>query len=317
MHLSKTSRWAIVSLTLFASIHSGAHAQETTNLVYSVVAGEAPPECSLRPKGESDEGNVDAKDYLTGLCHVTWPAGSLAVVSDDRRHYVIRNTRDNLEQIKRAFSDHLQPPQVDIEWSLVAFRQSDIEKLQNEDRITAASLRELMRKGRSRLVTSARTLTKSGQEARFRDVREITYQTELVYESATNRSGQASFALLPCNPEMREAGTILQCVPDTAGSDTFVNLMITCQWVALRRWENYEAASGAGAENPKVSLRTPVFDVTSLDSQITVRSGEPTLIGGGKNLETDWICFQFLKAEIIKPKPTTQAIGASAFPPSH
>jgi len=309
--MKKIKQWVIV----FISICSSALAQEDTNLYYRVIACGSP---LSRCSSTSKEVNRDVKDYLAERCHVNWPNGSMAILADDRSNFIVRNTRENLDKISNIIWAHLWGPQVAIECSIIAFRQDDIESLQKKDGVTPETLHGLRQRGRSKLITTASTRTKAGNEVVFKDVQEVIYQTQLITKSITNSAGDISVALIPCNDTMREVGTILQVYPDVAGSDKLINLTIHFQWITLSRWENYGSAlSTKGKEGKTVSLKTPIFDVSSAESTtITVRTGETILLGSGKNVGSDWVYFHLLKAEIIPAeanntngKPSASAVG--------
>lgn len=284
----------------------GACAQEDTKLYYKVF--------SLQPnlwermsddcdrEHESGVSNADWRKFLSRDTGATWPAGSEAITSlDDSTHLIVRNTRANLSLIDRLFSSLIcaSRKQVVIEFSIVSFRAEDIDRLQMGEGVSIESLTKLRKEGHSELVTTARVVTKSGQEAIAKDVQEITCPTEMSYGFGTNQVGNSSWAVIPSAFEMREVGTILQVLPELFESGQTINLALNPQWVTLNRWEVFESGAGSRGDNKKVPLRVPVFDNSAVQTQFTMKNGETVLLGGGKKMDENRVQYQFIRAEAV------------------
>ena len=284
-------------MAVLAAVCGVACAQEDTNLYYKAFY--------YRTANTEHTAAVTAtlRKYLSDESGATWPAGSEVISSlSDSNQLIVHNTQTNLALIEQMFYCQHEVNQIEIEFSVVAFRHEDLDKLQVGEGISLDSLSNLRRQGHSQLITTARIITKSGQEAIVKDVQEVIYPTEMECGFGTNQVGNSSWAVTPCKFEMREVGTILQVVPELLGSGQRIHLMLSPQWVVLKKWETFEAGAGSRDETKKIPFRQPVFAVSTVQTQVTVADGETVLLGGGKELEKDWIQYHFVKAWCVAPK---------------
>lgn len=49
-------------------------------------------------------------------------------------------------------------------------------------------------------------------------------------------------------------------------------------------------------------FQQPVFNVSIVQTNIKLKSGDTILLGGGKAVDDDWVQYHFFKAEIVRPK---------------
>ena len=107
-------------------------------------------------------------------------------------------------------------------------------------------------------------------------------------------------ALMPCHFEMREVGMLLQVVPEVAfNNGSLINVMMNPQWVTLDRWESYPADMAAHRTHKTLSLREPVFGVTSFQTQVTVEDGGTLLLGGSSTPDGEWVYYGFLTVKLV------------------
>lgn len=295
-------------MVMLAAVCGAACAEEDTNLYYKVFSivptlsshASVSGDNVQKPDGVSD---AELKTFLSQICKVVWPAGSDAICSlNDRERLIIRNTQANLNLIEQRLKFSLEGCQIAVECSLVAFRRTDVEKLQLGAGVTKESLMALQKDGRSRLITTACVMTKPGQEATVTDAQELIYPTKMDCGFGTNQVGGASWAVIPCDFEMREVGTLLNVVPEFSATGMLIDLMINPRRVALNRWETFEGGAGSKGDSRKIPLRQPVFEVSSMRTQVTLEDGETVLLGGGRKQDDDWIQYHFLKAWSVLPK---------------
>ena len=194
----------------------------------------------------------------------------------------VTNTAENLDVIEKVF-DAFALHMIEVEMQIHAFRAKDIERLRLTGGVSLEALMALRKKGKSKPVATATVLTKSGQEAVMKAVREVTYPTELLTDGglagSNGTSRSATNALMPGNFEMRETGLTLQVVPEVTQNDTRINLVLNPTWVTLDRWEAYPAGLAAGWAHKTLSFRQPVFGTTSFQTQACVKDGETVLLG--------------------------------------
>lgn len=236
---------------------------------------------------------------------VNWPAGSSIKYLRCLNRLHVTNTPENLAVFEKVLVDLvISPLMVEVEMQVHAFRPEDIETLRLSGDVSVASLTALRQKGRSRPVASASVLTRSGQEAIMRCVREVIYPTELDSDGGLTgligSSGDGAKALMPCSFEMREVGMILHVFPEVSSVDpSLIDLILNPQWVTLDRWETVPAGLAAGWTHKTLLFRQPVFGVTSFQTQITVADGDTVLLGTSATPDGKWVHVGFLAVKRV------------------
>ena len=286
------------SALLFAVMQ--ASGSEDTNLYYQVFAfgtlfdrvNPSAPPCDSDMKAD-----LSSKD-----AGITWPIGSMAVmVIDDTDYLVVRNTHSNLNRIRDALWSETRVFQIVLESTIVAFKTKDIEDLKKGKGVSKDSLFELVRKGRSDLISTARSITSSGQEMTVKNVRVTLYPDTLSAGCVTNRPTDSNGGVLPEKFTVRETGSILTAVPERQ-RDGLIGIIVKSDWTHLENWEKHEAVISAEKGFKTISLKTPVIDSSTVETQLRIAPGETVLLGGGKLTSGDRILYHFLKAEVATPE---------------
>ena len=210
-----------------------------------------------------------------------------------------------LETVLDQFAERM----VEVEMKIHAFRTADIERLRLSGDMSLESLMTLRREGKAKSVASSTVLTKSGQEAIMKAVREVNYPTEWVTDVAQTGSNvivrSTAQALVPCNFSMRETGMILQVVPEVSNIDrSLINLTMKPQWITLDRWESYPADLTTSWFHMTRSFKQPVFGVTSFETQTFVKDGETLLLGSCSTPDGEWVQVGFLTTRLKPVQPS-------------
>jgi hypothetical protein len=87
-------------------------------------------------------------------------------------------------------------------------------------------------------------------------------------------------------------------VPELDEGGRFIKIILKSEWSTLKAWETHEVVTGIGDELKKSSVRMPVMDLSTVETSLRIEPGDTILLGGGKDVESDWIYYTFLKAEI-------------------
>ena len=281
-------------------------AEEDTNLYYRVFAlgGSIDRIDHYQPPSNSDMRAVlSAQDQ-----QITWPPGSMAIqVALHSWHLIARNTNENLHRIA-AISWPEFGSQCAFESMIIAFKKNDIEKLNMGAGVSKKTLFGLKQQGRSKLISTAHAVTRLAQEAEVKNIREVIYPYEQLVGVDTNQS---------CNPRIvvpetfntLEIGTTLQVIPELDEGGRFINLTVKSKWTTIKGWEKYEVVAGSGDELKKFSVRMPLIDSASIETQLAIQSGDTVLLGGGKDVDSEWIYYHFLKAEILRPTHSQQILA--------
>jgi type II secretory pathway component GspD/PulD (secretin) len=130
-------------------------------------------------------------------------------------------------------------------------------------------------------------------------VREVLYPTELLTDGgqvvSNVMSRSVANALIPGNFTMREAGVILQVVPEIATPDaSHIHVTIKPQWVTLEGWQFYPAELASGRTHKTLAFKQPVFGTTCFETQVTVEAGKTILLGSSSTPDGKWVHVGFL-----------------------
>ncbi|MDD2598053.1 MAG: hypothetical protein PHO37_02345 [Kiritimatiellae bacterium] len=260
--------------------------------------------------GEPDKpiGSPSDADHISFFTElgVTWPEGSHFKISETLGEIRITNTPANIQ----LFSDimvlaHLTPALIEIQVDFVEYDLNDINQLASDDNISCESVQALWKKGRARLLSSSRALTRGGQEAFLSGATEYIYPTEFDVKLSKvlgkpDRNAQPA-TVEPCNFEMREVGNKLQVVPELDVCGNRIKIMIYPQHVSSPTWKNYSLPDGGNIKNAgQPAMQQPFFHICSISTQVTIANGATVLLGGGMNDEAGKKCvYAFLTAKLV------------------
>lgn len=273
---------------------------EDTNLYYKVFAYGtlfnqvnpfAPP------------NNRDMKAELSSKAQaITWPPGSMAVmVWSDTDYLIVRNTHLNLRRILDATWQERVGVRIAVESTIIAFKSKDIENLQKEKGVSRDALFELIRRGRSEMISTARSITSSGYELIVQNTREIMYPDEQLYGANTNHFSGNVYVVLPEKFTSCEIGLILSAIGEL-GLGGFINVTVKSEWIELEKWEKHSVMISSKKGIRSTSVRMPVLNSSTVETQLRLTSGETVLLGGGKMTANDKVLYHFLKAEALPPE---------------
>ena len=269
----------------------------------SLCCERIPPAPDEPPMSESQR----LKEFYACL-GVGWPNGSSISSIPSFCRWLVTNTQDNHDRLRKILDETAcRPKLVDTELQILAFRTADIERLQRIDGVSLASLNALREKGKAKPVAIASGVTKSGQETIIKAVKEMIFPTEFngMVDGGTNLNPTVDI-VLPSNFETREVGIVLQLVAE-AREGGLIELMLNPQWTTLDGWERYDAGIPTRWGLRKLSLRQPVFNCTSWQTQVTMKVGETILLGGVATSDGKWVHYGFLRA-------STQTVEAETWP---
>jgi hypothetical protein len=259
--------------------------------------------CYIKSGDSEEQGPTcsSVKDFLT-TWGVTWPAGSTVSFWQAERVLSVVNTASNLALVQ-SFMECNMPKQVEIDMQMVAFQAVEIEKLAIRNGISLESLMALWSTGAGKLVACQRVISRSGNEATVRGVKELIYPTDFgrsgVNVEGTNMSGQPGGDPIPQNFETREVGAIFSVIPEVSPESDKINLNLRPEWVGMPEWVDY-GTEGAGAATNRLPMRQPVFYRHSVETQFSLARGAKALLGGGvTGPEKDTLIFTFVRACLV------------------
>lgn len=203
--------------------------------------------------------------------------------------------------------DRQIPLMVEVKVEFVAYEMDHVDRLASSGRLSAASLLALWREGGARLLYAPLCVTRSAQEAIVKSVVEYIYPTayEVSPPAGTNtvQGTVASGLVEPSGFEMREAGSILQFIPEIAGDGRTINIVLNPQVIDPPVWKNYghvEPEPDAENRQTPLPMEQPFFPVQSLSTSVSVADGATVLIGGGMNHPaSNKTVYVFLTARLL------------------
>ena len=212
----------------------------------------------------------------------------------------VTNTPENLSTFEKVLEDFtVCPRMVEVDVQIHTFPTEEIEQIRLSGDMSVEALMDLRKKGKSRQVASATVVTKSGQEAIVKAVREVIYPTELLTDLdqakchvTVQGGGQA---LVPGCFTTREVGMTLQITPEIASPDASqINVTLYPQWVTLEGWKSYPADRVSGWTHKTLSFKQPIFGTTSFEAQTLVEAGKTVLLGSSSTPDGKWVHVGFL-----------------------
>jgi len=232
---------------------------------------------------------------------VNWPTGSSLEWVDPVSAIRLTNTFFNMALFEGIIEDidTGYPRMVEVDVQIHAFPAETFEHLSRSGIVAVEDLMALRRKGMSRPVASATMLTKSGQEAIVKSIREVIYPSSLLTcldQADTNVTAQGETRmLLPGNFVTRETGMILQVAPVISDSvQDEIHVVLKPRRVTFDGWETYSADQATGRSQTVIPFKQPIFGVISFETQIKVKDGLTVLLGTASSSDNKWINVGFL-----------------------
>jgi Flp pilus assembly secretin CpaC len=212
-----------------------------------------------------------------------------------------RYFHNNFKDIIKA--DCFNPVLIEADLQIHAFPMGEIEQMRRLGKVSVEGLNGLRRKGLSKTVSSATILTKSGQEAVVKSVREVIYPTEVLTDSGqtgSNVTAQAvTQALVPGEFETREAGMILSVTPELSATEQCqIQVKVNPTWVTHEGWQSFSATQRAGGVHSTLSIKQPKFGVKCFETETILKNGETILLGTSSSSDNKWVNVAFLTVKL-------------------
>ena len=309
--------WFAVVLVAGMACLGGVSAAEPMELrVYPVV-----PACVERmsldddaeiwlKKGDYEDSFASALNVLG----VDWPEGSSIVYVKTAGTLNVRNTPENLAKFEKILDEFaLKSFNVEIDTRFVETGRAALEAVGYFDtnRVDAAVLQDrLMARPDAKLRESVRVVTRPGEEAVGKHVKEIIYPTDFGVQlkhniaSSTNAAALLSATVEPQSFTMREVGPIVQVTPELTDDGSLIDLWINAQLVGEPEWKDYGAkAKWEGASTYDLAMEQPLIPVrASVDTQVSVRPGRTLVFGGvtdSRRANEDKFVLVFVTARLV------------------
>ena len=237
----------------------------------------------------------DYEDYFASALNVLgvdWPEGSSIVYVKTAGTLNVRNTPENLAKFEKILDEFaLKSFNVEIDTRFVETGRAALEAVGYFDtnRVDAAVLQErLMERQDAKLLESVRVVTRPGEEAVGKHVKEIIYPTDFGVQlkhniaSSTNAAALLSATVEPQSFTMREVGPIVQVTPTVSDTADLIDLEFRADLVGEPEWKDYGAkAKWEGAATYDLAMEQPLIPVrASVDTQVSVRPGRTLVFGG-------------------------------------
>ena len=198
----------------------------------------------------------------------------------------------NLAKFERILDEfELGVAQIELDVRFVSAGRAALEAVGYFDanRVDAAVIQErLMARDDVKLLEVPRIVTRPGEEAVVKHVKEIIYPTEYDVQLNHNATAATNAAALFATAEplaftMRTIGSIVQVTPTLTDDWELIDLELNVQLAGEPEWKDYGAkAKGEGAATYDLTMEQPFFPIrASADTKVSVRPGATCVFGGG------------------------------------
>ena len=261
-------------------------------------------------KGDYEDSFASALNVLG----VDWPEGSSIVYVKTAGTLNVRNTPENLAKFEKILDEFaLKSFNVEIDTRFVETGRAALEAVGYFDtnRVDAAVLQDrLMARPDAKLLESVRVVTRPGEEAVGKHVKEIIYPTDFGVQlkhnitSSTNAAALLSATVEPQSFTMREIGSIVQVTPTVSDTADLIDLEFRVDLVGEPEWKDYGAkAKWEGAATYDLAMEQPLIPVrASVDTQVSVRPGRTLVFGGAtdsRRANEDKFVLVFVTARLV------------------
>jgi Flp pilus assembly secretin CpaC len=201
---------------------------------------------------------------------------------------------------KALVSGALEPLQVKMDVQFVAFDRTNIARLVAAGApLDTAALAALWTNGCGELIAAPTVVTGPGQEAVVLGDTEVLYPTSFAPAAIVPVGSQRP--VVPGHFSLREAGVILQVVPELSADNRLIQATFSPQVVEESKWEDLGPATkdAAGKAGPS-QIQQPYFHVFSTSTSVSLASGKRVMIGGGMpSRDGRRLVYVFVTATIV------------------
>ena len=246
------------------------------------------------------------------LLGVDWPEGSSIKRIKSLGTMTVHNTPGNLSKFERILDEfNLDVAQIELDVRFVSAGRAALEAVGYFDtnRVDAAVLQErLMARDDVKLLEAPRIVTRPGEDAVVKHVKEIIYPTDydvqLNHNAAALTNAAALFATVePQAFTMRTIGSIVQVTPTLTDDWELIDLELNVQLVGEPEWKDYGAkAKGEGAATYDLPMEQPFIPVFSADTKVSIRPGRTIVLGGVTDFRrknADNFTLAFITARVL------------------
>ena len=246
------------------------------------------------------------------LLGVDWPEGSSIKRIKSLGTMTVHNTPGNLSKFERILDEfELGIAQIELDVRFVSAGRAALEAVGYFDtnRVDAAVLQErLMARDDVKLLEAPRIVTRPGEDAVVKHVKEIIYPTnydvQLNHNAAALTNAAALFATVePQAFTMRTIGSIVQVTPTLTDDWELIDLELNVQLVGEPEWKDYGAkAKGEGAATYDLPMEQPFIPVFSADTKVSIRPGRTIVLGGVTDFRrknADNFTLAFITARVL------------------
>ena len=246
------------------------------------------------------------------LLGVDWPEGSSIKRIKSLGTMTVHNTPGNLSKFERILDEfNLDVAQIELDVRFVSAGRAALEAVGYFDtnRVDAAVLQErLMAWDDVKLLEAPRIVTRPGEDAVVKHVKEIIYPTDYDVQLNHNASALTNAAALFATVEpqaftMRTIGSIVQVTPTLTDDWELIDLELNVQLAGEPEWKDYGAkAKGEGAATYDLPMEQPFIPVFSADTKVSIRPERTIVLGGVTDFRrknADNFTLAFITARVL------------------
>ena len=249
----------------------------------------------------SSADRPDIKKFMNE-CGIPFPEDTSIVYIPAPPLLIVKNTRENLEIFERLLSKlNIGTLLVSVEMRMIEMPKLAADELFKEqgglaktcviNEKTLSAISDIVVKGKAKVVSQSKIMTKSGMNCQNKSVREFIYPTEYAVceknatnsvknlpagsSNATNGVKALPDMLIPTAFETRDCGTILDVTPTIGPDMQVIDVVVMSQRVRLSAFPNKIIVNSPAG---KTEVEQPVFISEDVTTSLTIQNGTTVLV---------------------------------------
>jgi len=225
-------------------------------------------------------------------CGLTFPEGSFVRHNTRIERLFMKNTEANhklLAYLLRVWN--LTAVQVAIDFAFVSFERSELDRLGRQRPSSVPStedVRRLQAEGKGTVESATTVVTRSGQNATVKGVKEIIYGTTILQpEEGQSASAQPLFDEF----ETREVGAIINVTPTLGCDGETIDLVLQPELTDAPEWKD--------PHHREELLRLPWFFSRNVQTSVVVRKNKTLVMGGMPTKDGKRATYVFVTARLL------------------
>jgi len=192
---------------------------------------------------------------------------------------------------------------IEVTATFIQFERAVVENepaLREEGRLTHRHVLEMWKADKGSLRSAMSVTTLDSVAATATSGREIIYPTEHSAQAFSlldeEREAFTVTLMVPKSFETRETGNVLMVTPRFDRKANVVTLILSAQIAEFVEWLDLGLSNST--KQPYYSnIPSPVFSTHEVNTQLSIRNGDTTVVGGGLSEDGKWVRYVIVSAQ--------------------